>query len=62
MTAPEQYPIQTRKWRKRVYPEPTETLAPRAGVWLQCYSSLLARWCNIKWLGPAVKEKDEPNA
>lgn len=58
MNAPEMFPIQTQSWRIMTLSDRGH-LYPKAGDWLQCYSSLLARWCNIKYLGDTKGTEDE---
>lgn len=52
MNAPEMYPIQTLAWRKKW--RAAKGNMPE-GYWLEAYSSLLASWNRIEYLG-----KDEP--
>jgi hypothetical protein len=47
------YPIQTRAWRIKLLPDRGH-LYPKAGYWKQCYSSRIAQWCNIEYLGEEI--------
>lgn len=49
------FPPQTRAWRINWLPDRGH-LRPKEGYWYQCYSSRIAQWCNIEYIGKELPD------